>query len=135
MTDMRVYMNNRRNERRLLLKEMLGNHCVDCGADDELEFDHIDPSTKSFAISRGLHKNWDLLVEEALKCKLRCRSCHKIRTSKEGHYRRFGPDNPMWVEALHGTAKMYQQCKCDKCRAWKRQYRLGIVDSRGHPVE
>ena len=135
MTDMKAYMNARRNRRRTLLKKILGDRCVDCGAVDELEFDHLDPSQKSFTISGGLHKNWDLLVEEATKCNLRCRSCHKMRTSREGHSQRFGQDNPMWVEAVHGTAKMYEKCKCDKCRAWKRQYRLGVVDSRGNPIQ
>jgi len=37
---------------------MLGGRCVRCGATEDLEFDHIDPSTKRFTISGGLSKAW-----------------------------------------------------------------------------
>jgi hypothetical protein len=52
--------------RRARLIEMLGGACVRCGATEDLEFDHIDPSTKVFAICAGLSKAWDVLVAEAL---------------------------------------------------------------------
>jgi hypothetical protein len=47
---------------------MLGGCCVRCGATQDLEFDHIDPSTKVFAICAGLSKAWDVLVREASGC-------------------------------------------------------------------
>ena len=43
-----------------------------CGATEDLEFDHIDPSTKVFAVMAGLSRAWDALVEEASKCQLLC---------------------------------------------------------------
>jgi hypothetical protein len=32
---------------------MLGGRCVRCGANEDLEFDHIDPSTKVFAVTEA----------------------------------------------------------------------------------
>lgn len=45
--------------RRDRLIEMLGGKCVRCGATEDLEFDHIDPSTKVFAVMAGLSRAWD----------------------------------------------------------------------------
>ena len=129
---MAEYMSNRRAARRQSLRDMLGGVCVECGSTEELEFDHRDPTEKSFTIASHLDGDWDVLVEEALKCDLRCNPHHRERSIALGHLGVEGPRNGMWVEALHGTSKMYSQgCKCDACRNWKRQYRLGLVDSRG----
>ena len=46
---------------------MLGGKCVRCGATEDLEFDHVDPSIKVFAGCAGLSKAWHVLVEEASK--------------------------------------------------------------------
>jgi 5-methylcytosine-specific restriction endonuclease McrA len=65
--------------RRARLVEMLGGKCVRCGTIEDLEFDHIDPSTKVFAVCAGLTRAWDALVEEASKTQLLCKplSCHQ----------------------------------------------------------
>lgn len=61
--------------------EMLGGTCVRCGATEDLEFDHIDPSIKAFAVCAGLSRAWNVLVEEASKTQLllqvlpRCQRC------------------------------------------------------------
>ena len=63
-----------------MLIEQLGGKCVHCGALDRLEFDHIEPATKSFNISSGYHKKWAVLQEELSKCQLLCNSCHIAKT-------------------------------------------------------
>jgi 5-methylcytosine-specific restriction endonuclease McrA len=73
---MRGYIRERRRWRRQRLIEMLGGECVRCGTTDDLEFDHIDPSTKLFAVGSDMSRAWAKLVEEALKTQLLCRPCH-----------------------------------------------------------
>jgi len=73
---MRGYIGARRKYRRERLIEMLGGACVRCGATDDLEFDHIDPATKAFAVGSDMSRAWSKLVEEALKCQLLCFECH-----------------------------------------------------------
>jgi hypothetical protein len=93
--------------RRARLIEMLGGRCVRCGATEDLEFDHIDPSTKLFAVCAGLSKAWDVLVEEASKTQLLCKSCHVTKGAE---------DRP---ELKHGTYHVYWywNCRCDPCKA------------------
>lgn len=69
----------------LVLFEYLSTHpCVDCGESDPivLEFDHRDPSKKSFTIgSQARHKGRDSLMKEIEKCDVRCANCHRRRTA------------------------------------------------------
>lgn len=93
--------------RRARLIDMLGGCCVRCGATEDLEFDHIDPSTKVFAICAGLSKAWDVLVEEASKTQLLCKPCHVAKGAE---------DRP---ELRHGTYHVYWywNCRCQECKA------------------
>ncbi len=86
---------------------MLGGKCVRCGTTENLEFDHIDPSTKVFAISAELSKAWDALVEEASKCQLLFRTCHVAKGAEDRS------------EPKHGTCHVYWywNCRCDLCKA------------------
>lgn len=59
----------------------LGGICVDCGTGNDLTFDHRDSSQKSFAIGKNLNRRWDVLVVELDKCDLRCRPCHRMKTT------------------------------------------------------
>lgn len=58
-----------------------GKVCLDCGYDDAraLEWHHIDPSTKSFSISRCGGRSKESILEEINKCYLICANCHRIR--------------------------------------------------------
>jgi hypothetical protein len=74
------------------MKAYLSEHpCVDCGQQDirVLEFDHVDPSTKSFCVGRGVTDGRGLksIQAEIAKCEVRCCNCHRIRTREEHHYR------------------------------------------------
>jgi len=72
---------------RQILTEKMGGKCVKCGCTEALEFDHIDPTTKSFNISAGYHKPKEVLEEELAKCQLLCVSCHREKTKKNQEFR------------------------------------------------
>jgi transcription elongation factor Elf1 len=62
------------------LVKMFGGKCKLCGYSNyigALDFHHLNPKTKSFALSvRGLCYSWDTIVREARKCVLLCKNCH-----------------------------------------------------------
>jgi hypothetical protein len=69
----------RRRVKRHLVKEA-GGACAICGYDRciaALQFHHLDPSTKKFALSRqGVTRAYAEALEEARKCILLCSNCH-----------------------------------------------------------
>jgi len=82
-------------EIRQYIFDFLSNHpCVDCGESDllVLEFDHIDPSKKSFTIGGGATNRYntkfdfDTIKKEIDKCRILCANCHKRKTSKDKGY-------------------------------------------------
>lgn len=102
----RTYNKAWKANRRTRLIEMLGGKCVRCGSTDELEFDHIDPSSKRFNICAGLSRAWAELVDEARKTQLLCLPCHVDKGAE---------DRP---EPTHGRYRyIYWQCRCEVCRA------------------
>jgi 5-methylcytosine-specific restriction endonuclease McrA len=114
--------------------EYLGGCCVKCGSTERLEFDHIDPATKSFELSRFWICTWEHLLPELKKCQLLCKSCHRLKTiTEDGKLGMLGGHNKV-LNPKHGTAVMYalpHRCRCEDCRAWKRDYRAGRVDTLG----
>jgi hypothetical protein len=72
---------------REILIEKLGGKCVECGCTETLQFDHIDPSTKSFNISAGYLKPKEVLEEELSKCQLLCNKCHIEKSKKDAKFR------------------------------------------------
>ena len=86
---------------------MFGGRCARCEATEDLEFDHIDPSTKVFSVCAGLDKAWNVLVAEAAKCQLLCKACHVAKGAE---------DRPVLT---HGTYYVYWywNCRCDLCKA------------------
>jgi hypothetical protein len=103
---MRTYIKARRKVRRARLIELLGGRCVRCVSTDELEFDHIDPETKVFAVGSDMSRAWDKLVEEALKCQLLCRECLVAKGIE---------DRP---EPAHSYYRYwYYGCRCATCKA------------------
>lgn len=63
--------------------EYLGEKCVDCELQSEYvviyDFDHIDPSKKSFKISGNAIFRWKEIQKELDKCVIRCSNCHRLR--------------------------------------------------------
>jgi hypothetical protein len=92
-------------------KDLLGNKCALCGSTKDLEFDHIDRSTKSFTISTWIaRKRWSAILQELAKCQLLCRDCHERKSLDE----QGGP-------AKHGSLTTYSHhhCRCVPCKkAW-----------------
>ena len=72
---------------REILIEKLGGKCVECGCTKELEFDHIDPSTKSFNIAAGYTKPKEVLLSEVAKCQLLCNKCHIEKSKRDNKFR------------------------------------------------
>jgi hypothetical protein len=76
--------------REKLLQYLLENPCVECGESDPrvLDFDHIDPSTKTKTVSRFLagHAGWDKIMSEIDKCRVLCANCHRRHTYKQQNY-------------------------------------------------
>ena len=69
----------RRRAKAILVAEA-GGSCAICGYSrcvGALEFHHVDPTTKRFALGgRGLSRALERLREEASKCVLLCSNCH-----------------------------------------------------------
>lgn len=110
---MREYMRQYSADRRQKALGLLGGKCVVCGSTQNLEIDHIDPTTKSFTLARGWHHAWDKVVKELEKCQILC-STHHIEKSKI--------DNKK--EITHGrywSAYVYK-CKCEICSNFKVEY-------------
>ena len=102
-------------ERRLAeARAFLGGVCVSCRRADDLQFDHIDPTTKLFGVSKaGATVALDRFWAEVRKCQLLCKTCHYDKTSA---------DLISSGKAFkHGTRSMYDKhgCRCADCCAWK----------------
>ncbi|QAY03515.1 HNH endonuclease [Mycobacterium phage CicholasNage] len=98
------------SERKARLIAMLGGSCVECGATDSLEFDHIDPATKAFAIMKRLNWSDEIVLPELDKCQLLCKEHHDAKSRRERS-----------VEHGHGkTGK--RNCYCDLCGPLKAAY-------------
>lgn len=108
---MRGYQKARYEKRRTGFIEELGGVCVQCNSVDELEFDHINPDTKSFNVAKKMANGAiAVLREEIAKCQLLCKKCHKKKSVAE-------------EEVGHGeglTGK--KNCSCDLCRPLKAEY-------------
>ena len=82
-----------RNACQLLAYDYLLAHpCVDCGEGDPvvLDFDHIDPATKSADVSWFIRRQ-DLvgLTAEISKCEVRCANDHRRKTARDLGYARW----------------------------------------------
>lgn len=79
----KTYHQSRYATRIAEMVKYLGGKCVECGTINRLEFDHIDPSTKEFSITRKWNRKWSILEPELKKCQLLCYDCHKERTAMQ----------------------------------------------------
>jgi 5-methylcytosine-specific restriction endonuclease McrA len=95
----------KRENRKKLIYEALGNKCVDCGSTSNLEIDHINPSLKENRISplaQGLSKTLD---DDNLQ--LLCHCCH----TKKSKYQRNAAWNLFRSLPLEEQNKLIQKEK------------------------
>ncbi len=93
-----LYRQRARDQRALLRKEFRDNmleylsskECVECHENDwrVLEFDHLDPTQKSFSISQAvkLGYRWPDVKKEIKKCRILCSNCHKKHTAVQASW-------------------------------------------------
>jgi hypothetical protein len=65
--------------------------CACCGYNKHasaLDFDHLDPSTKSMAVSQMLALSFKRLKNEINKCQVLCANCHRIKTADPKHFKK-----------------------------------------------
>jgi hypothetical protein len=76
--------------RKKMLEYLSDKSCVMCGENDirTLEFDHLDPTQKSFSIARGLNNGpgWHAILLEIKKCRILCSNCHKKHTVSQQNW-------------------------------------------------
>jgi hypothetical protein len=78
--------------RQRMLEYLQGKSCEECGEADvrTFEFDHLDPSLKSFSVAHGIAAalTWDAILAEIQKCRMLCANCHRKHTAEQfGWYR------------------------------------------------
>jgi len=107
---MNAYMKKRYAERRAIAIQLLGGKCVHCGSTENLEFDHIDRTKKSFEYGSLWSGTWEKFLAELAKAQLLCKSCHLKKTRSE-------------LGVPHGGGKSGRRnCKCEPCRKRKAEY-------------
>lgn len=109
----RIYNINRYHRIRAEEIAAKGGECVDCGSTDKLEFDHVDPKLKSFDVGKLLNYSAAKRKAELEKCVLRCKACHKIKTTANG-------DNGAVGHGGGLTGK--RNCYCELCAPLKAEY-------------
>lgn len=110
---MNNYMKERWQKRRQKAIEHLGGKC-NCGSNDNLQFDHIDPLTKVASIAKMSSMSEDKFWVEVNKCQLLCLKCHQAKTLLDL--------NQQNAKIIHGTLSSYRYCKCDLCKKAKSDY-------------
>jgi hypothetical protein len=94
----------------LMLVNLLGGKCEQCGSVENLEVDHRDRASKSHRVGGLIKGRLELLLAEAVKCQLLCDTCHNNKSREESG-----------VE--HGGGKSGKKnCPCEPCRTRKAEY-------------
>lgn len=109
------YLKRRYAEQKTAFHAYLGDACARCGTTDDLQIDHVDPSKKSFPVSKlWPRKDLTLVYKELDKCQLLCRTHHEEKTAEEHRLSREGT-------FTHGTLYAWQKkkCLCEDCIAAK----------------
>lgn len=99
--------------------------CARCGSRENLEVDHIDRTQK---VSHHIW-SWSAVRRDAelAKCQVLCQSCHIQKGREVGDQ-----GSRRSVPKRHGSHRMYvyERCRCDPCRAWKRESNKAYQDKK-----
>lgn len=111
---MREYSKKRYEQRIKDAIAFLGGKCTKCGVMEDLNFDHIDGSTKTANVTSITRSKEEVFWDEVRKCQLLCIKCHEEKTLTER-----GQES---AKTAHGTLSSYRYCKCEKCTACWKEY-------------
>lgn len=100
----RINSANRRERRRQLALDTLGGKCVVCGTTENLEFDHVERSTKIAAITDMISAPIEKFLAEVAKCQLLCHYHHVEKSKTDGS---FTP--PVFKGADHPKSKIRRE--------------------------
>ena len=115
----REYQRKRYSQRRNAAIISLGGCCIKCGSQDDLQFDHVDPSTKSLEVGRMFSKYSQSAIDEEMeKCCLLCIGCHRSKSAIEA------TGQPAWNKGTRKEHGSYYgvytlKCQCLKCSKYK----------------
>ena len=82
---------------------------------EDLQFDHIDPSTKEMLVSDAAYRSEDRFWAEVDKCQLLCQDCHTKKSFEDGSNSPPPPHGNRSRYAAHG-------CRCSACTKAQREY-------------
>ena len=109
---------------KLKMIDYKGGKCEKCGYDRNvaaLEFHHIDPETKKFALSNTRH-SWEDTKKELDKCMILCANCHR-----ELHNPQATPEN---LNALIEAHNYNIEIKAQKVKRNKFKFTLEEVNNK-----
>ena len=78
---------------------MLGGRCVHCGSQEELQFDHVERTTKEYQIGDLWLGSLEKLLTEIFKCQLLCWPCHIKKSIECGDLIPWGRQRKQYVHA------------------------------------
>ncbi len=76
----------RESNSRVIKAVKLAAGCIDCGYNEHseaMDFDHQDTTTKKFLVGQPGPRHLRLVVEEVMKCDIRCANCHRVRHNRK----------------------------------------------------
>lgn len=79
---LRKKANQKRKDTLAEFKIMLGGKCAHCGTTENLQFHHVDKSTKKFNIAARVSSTAKCVLKELKKCILLCGTCHRALHTK-----------------------------------------------------
>ena len=92
---------NVKSKGRAYVREILEKaSCMDCGYKNwtALQFDHREPSLKSFEMSKMSGRSFGAVKAEVAKCDIVCANCHLIRTANMFGSWRLGLEYPGYFD-------------------------------------
>lgn len=119
---MTEYMRQYRRRRKEWALARLGGKCRVCGTTESLEFDHIDPGTKTLAIGKMWHAGKAAFEAEIDKCQLLCTTHHLAKSRSEGS---------LGSGARRPPTMYHFECKCCGAATSRPLYRLRYALAQG----
>ena len=118
---MAAYMKSRYEQRHAEAVAALGGHCAKCTETADLQFDHIDPATKSMTIAKMWTASEERFRAELSKCQLLCAHHHLEKTLTEKGF------NEIKGLDVHGTESAARYCGPPRCEECKRAHREHVA--------